>query len=68
MSSEHSESPTVLKGEAIPPKWVSEMHEHFRQHGFYRAEDLQRVLGDPRECVEVRSTNDLCSLLRAIIK
>jgi len=44
---------------SVPPKWVEEMHEHFRENGFYRAEDITRVLGDPRECVEVRATTDL---------
>jgi hypothetical protein len=41
------------------PEWVNEMHEHFRKHGFYRAQDLQRVLGDPRESVELRATGVL---------
>lgn len=31
--------------------WVKEMHNHFRQNGFYRAEDLNRLLGDPRDHV-----------------
>lgn len=40
------------------PQWVSEMHAYFWEHGFYRAEDLQRVLGDPKTVVE-RSTDDV---------
>jgi hypothetical protein len=31
--------------------WVDDMHEHFSTHGYYRALDLQRVLGDPGEPV-----------------
>jgi hypothetical protein len=46
------------------PRWVEEMHEHFRENGFYRAEDLQRVLGDPRECVEVKASTDLMQFSR----
>ena len=40
--------------ESPVPLWVREMHEYFRRTGFYRPEDLQRVLGDPRESVQVR--------------
>ena len=47
-----------------PPQWVQEMHKHFRENGFYRAEDLQRVLGDPRECVQVQASTDLIQLSR----
>lgn len=36
------------------PRWVTEMHEHFQRTGFYRPQDIQRVLGDPRESVEIR--------------
>lgn len=31
-----------------PAQWVVEMHRFFAEHGYYRAEDLNRVLGDPR--------------------
>ena len=47
-----------------PPQWVQEMHKYFRENGFYRAEDLQRVLGDPRECVHVQASTDLIQLSR----
>jgi hypothetical protein len=33
------------------PMWVQEMHAHYREHGFYRPEDLTRVLGDPTKSV-----------------
>lgn len=33
--------------------WVTAMHEHFGLNGSYRSEDLRRVLGDPRESVEM---------------
>jgi len=30
-----------------PPKWVLEMREFYSKNGFYRPEDLRRLLGDP---------------------
>lgn len=39
-------------------EWVEEMHEHYRQNGFYRAQDLERVLGDPREHLEVKTSDE----------
>jgi hypothetical protein len=29
------------------PNWVEQMHQHYSLNGFYRATDIQRVLGDP---------------------
>jgi len=37
-----------------PPDWVREMREHFHRTGFYRPEDLRRLLGDATEPVELR--------------
>lgn len=34
-----------------PSIWVTEMQHHFQANGYYRASDLYRVLGDPRENV-----------------
>lgn len=32
----------------IPPAdWVLEMQDHYRRTGWYRPEDLRRLLGDP---------------------
>jgi hypothetical protein len=31
------------------PEWVKSMHEYYHQTGLYRAGDLNRVLGDPRD-------------------
>jgi hypothetical protein len=42
-----------------PAAWVTGMLEHFQSTGFYRSEDLHRLLGDPRESVEVSVTPDL---------
>lgn len=42
-----------------PPQWVQEMHKHYGENGFYRADDLQRVLGDPRESVQVQACTDV---------
>ena len=36
------------------PQWVIEMREYFQRTGVYRPEDLQRVLGDPRDSVQVQ--------------
>jgi hypothetical protein len=41
-----------------PAKWVVEMHGHFQQSGSYRAVDLKRVLGDPRDKAEFRSREE----------
>jgi hypothetical protein len=51
------EQPTCVQEQPPRPggEWIQKMHDHFRQKGFYRAEDLQRVLGDPREHVEVNT-------------
>lgn len=35
------------------PDWIVKMHEHFRQTGTYRPEDLRRLLGDQRRTVQV---------------
>lgn len=38
-----------------PADWVREMQEHFQSTGYYRPEDLRRLLGDPNRAVEVGS-------------
>jgi hypothetical protein len=38
------------------PAWVVSMHEYHSRTGLYRAEDLDRVLGDPREQVSGETT------------
>jgi hypothetical protein len=35
------------------PEWMRGMFEHFNETGTYRAEDIQRVLGDPRQGVQI---------------
>jgi hypothetical protein len=35
--------------------WVDGMREHFQQTGYYRAEDLEQLLGDPRQPAESSS-------------
>ncbi len=49
---------TAAPEQATDPNWVKEMHDYFRQYGFYRAQDLQRVLGDPRDHLEVQAASD----------
>jgi hypothetical protein len=36
------------------PAWIAEMQEHFLVEGFYRAEDLERILGDPRDSADTQ--------------
>jgi len=50
--------PNGLVTEQQPTGWLAEMHKHFQRTGTYRAEDLERVLGDPREGAEVEATTD----------
>jgi hypothetical protein len=45
--------------EARSPEWVSEMREYYRRTGLYRAGDLNRVLGDPREQIVGTPADDL---------
>lgn len=40
------------------PKWVSDMHAHFDSTGYYRPQDLRRVLGDQRETVAAATNKD----------
>ena len=39
--------------EELVPEWVREMHAYRNKHGFYRPEDVFRVLGDPQKRVEI---------------
>jgi hypothetical protein len=41
------------------PEWISEMREYYRRTGLYRAGDLNRVLGDPREQIAGEPADDL---------
>lgn len=47
------------------PDWALGMFEHFHQTGAYRAEDIQRVLGDPNEGVILRSAPHVEAAYRA---
>ena len=51
----HSESATHSASEGAPqqPEPVRAMQEHFYRTGYYRPEDVTRVLGNPRDTVEV---------------
>jgi hypothetical protein len=35
--------------------WVTAMREHFAEHGFYRREDLERLLGKPGQSARIGS-------------
>ena len=41
------------------PQWIIEMRDHYQKTGAYRADDLARVLGDPRDGVEIRGSGDV---------
>lgn len=47
--------PTSSSAPASQPgaEWVRDMQEHFRENGYYRPADLDRLLGDPRTHVDV---------------
>jgi hypothetical protein len=47
-------TPPAPKGAG--PEWVESMYEYHSRTGLYRAEDLDRVLGDPREQVSGETT------------
>jgi nicotinamidase-related amidase len=48
------------------PEWVASMHDHYQRTGAFRAQDLDRVLGDPRKEVSGESQTELaCALARA---
>lgn len=46
------------------PQWVEEMHQHFSETGSFRAADLQRVLGDPRDTVTMSAETAEVTLSR----
>ena len=47
-----------------PPVWLVNMIDHYRRKGFYRPEDLRRLLGDPNERVELGPDTGLPLFLR----
>ncbi len=40
------------------PVWVADMHRYYAEHGYYRAADLDRLLGPPRGYTEGRAITD----------
>ena len=48
-------TPEEMLHRAVPPEWVLEMHEHYAETGSFRIEDILRVLGDPKEGVDMMS-------------
>jgi hypothetical protein len=50
-----------------PPSWVKSAQEHFHRTGSYRPEDLIRLIGDPRDSVEVTLSSEAdlaCRILK----
>lgn len=52
------ERQTPVVEPAAEAAWVVEMHAHFHRTGFYRSEDVQRVLGDQRQHVDIPVLSD----------
>jgi hypothetical protein len=50
--------PIIPSTQTVDPEWVTSMHEYHRRTGLFRAEDLDRVLGDPRDQVTSPSSED----------
>ncbi len=46
------------------PDWIKSMREHYVRTGFYRAQDVQRLLGDPRKSFQGRPLDDLAMASR----
>ena len=56
--------PTPSSTTQTGPAWVARMHEYHSRTGLYRAEDLDRVLGDPREQVSGQPCDDFAIACR----
>ena len=41
-----------------PAEWAVRMRAHYAQEGFYRPDDLQTLLGDPRTNVRIVQSED----------
>ncbi|HET8921209.1 MAG TPA: hypothetical protein VFN27_16235 [Xanthobacteraceae bacterium] len=46
-----SHPPSLPESEYQSPDWLTKMRDYYGQTGLYRARDLNRVLGDPRDQV-----------------
>lgn len=63
-----AQAETIVGGTSVEvktPEWVRAMHAHFNETGTYRAEDIQRVLGDPRKSVEGPVSDQLAAASRS---
>ena len=45
--------------EVTKPSWLDEMRNYYQETGTYRAEDVQRVLGEPGDCFEGKPSKDM---------
>ena len=45
------------------PEWVREMREHYREKGWYRPDDLKRLLGDPNRRVDMGTKESIERLM-----
>ena len=46
-------TPVTHIGNEVDAEWLRDMRAYYASNGAYRAEDVQRVLGDPRTVVGV---------------
>jgi hypothetical protein len=60
-ASETASSGGSISGLTSAPQWVQDGQAHFSQHGFYRATDVARALGEPGKGVEGHASADLCT-------
>lgn len=60
-----TQTTTVAAAKPAAP-WVKAMQDHFHRTGNFRAEDVRRVLGDPRQHVEVRADSDMQMAARVV--
>jgi hypothetical protein len=58
----------VAQSGSTIPEWVVSMHDYHQKTGLYRAEDLNRVLGDPRTQVQGDVAPDMPFACRVIEK
>jgi hypothetical protein len=50
---------TMSQDQKNEPNWVHLMREHYQVTGFYRPQDLERILGNPRSSFEGKPCDDL---------
>jgi hypothetical protein len=60
-ASDRASSGGMISGGTSAPQWVKDGQAHYSQHGYYRATDVVRALGEPGRGVEGHASADLCT-------